>query len=284
MTSLSPSLIAEIVAAVLLAIVIALAVFYLVTRLRFAYFDCLVNGTKEIRPGWHIYRDQANRFFKLNLMIGFLFLVVVGLIAIPFAAGFFRLFHSIPPGGQPNIGLLVSLAVPLIPIFFLLVLAAFATDLILRDFMLPHYALDNASPGEAWNEVLTHIKAEKGQFFVYALFRLLLPIVAMTALFILLIIPTLVLLGSVAAVELGVHSAFAGTSGMAAFFGIFVQVFFGVVAVAFAVLISIILGGPISTGIRYYALVFYGGRYQALGDALYPLPPPAGATVPATVI
>ena len=284
MTSIPPAMIAGIIAAVLAAIVIGLVIFYLVTRLRFAFFDCLVNKTKEIRPGWHIYRDQANRFFKLNLMICFLFLAVVVLIAMPFAAGFFRLFHSIPPGGHPNIAMLVSLALPLIPIFFLLVLAVFAADMILRDFMLPHYALDNASSGEAWKEVVAHIKAEKGQFFVYALLRVLLPIVAVTLLFIVLIIPTLVLVGSVAALELGVHSAFAGTSGLAAFFGIFVQAFFGVVVVAFAVLISIILGGPISAGIRNYSLVFYGGRYQALGDALYPPPPPPAAAVATPVI
>jgi hypothetical protein len=199
------------------------------------------------------------------------------LIAIPFAAGFYRLFHSIPPGSHPNVVSLVALALPLLPIIFLLMLAAFAADMILRDFMLPHYALDNASSGEAWNEVLSHIKFEKGQFFVYAMLRVLLPIVAVTALFIVLIIPTLVLLGSAAAVELGVHSAFAGTSGLSAFFGIFVQVFVGIVVFAFAVLISIILGGPISAGLRNYSLIFYGGRYQALGDAMYPPPPPPGA-------
>jgi len=38
-------------------------------------------------------------------------------------------------------------------------------------------------------------------------------------------------------------------------------------------LASICLGGPLSTGVREYALIFYGGRYQVLGDALYPPPP-----------
>jgi hypothetical protein len=55
--------------------------------------------------------------------------------------------------------------------------------------------------------------------------------------------------------------------------GILLQVFFGVVAFGIAVLVGICLGGPVSTGIREYALMFYGGRYQALGDILYPPPP-----------
>ena len=49
------------------------------------------------------------------------------------------------------------------------------------------------------------------------------------------------------------------------------QVFFGLIAFGFSLLASICLGGPLSTGAREYALLFYGGRYQVLGDLLYPL-------------
>ena len=41
-------------------------------------------------------------------------------------------------------------------------------------------------------------------------------------------------------------------------------------AFGFALLAGICLGGPVSTGIREYALIFYGGRYKELGDTLYP--------------
>jgi hypothetical protein len=40
---------------------------------------------------------------------------------------------------------------------------------------------------------------------------------------------------------------------------------------------GICLGGPVGTGIREYALIFYGGRYKELGDALYPV---SGNTIP----
>jgi O-antigen ligase len=98
----------------------------------------------------------------------------------------------------------------------------------------------------------------------------------MVGVFMLLIIPGLAVAGSLAAIEYGVHSAFADATGGAAAAGIAIQVFFGLVAFFFAVLASICLGGPLSTGTREYALIFYGGRYQALGDILYPpapLPP-----------
>jgi hypothetical protein len=90
----------------------------------------------------------------------------------------------------------------------------------------------------------------------------------MVALFIVLFIPGLMLVGSLAAVELGIHSAFANATGGSAVVGILLQGFFGVLAFGFALLASICLGGPVSTGIREYALVFYGGRYQALGEVM----------------
>jgi hypothetical protein len=268
------------VAAVLLVVVLSCVVFYLLTRLRFAFFHCLIHNTREIRPGWDIYREPATRFFWLNVVVGLCFLLLVVLAALPFVAGFWRLFRETPPGGHPHIGLLLSLVLPLIPIILLLALIGIVADLILRDWMLPHFALDNATAGEAWKSVWASIQAEKRQFAAYVLLRVVLPTIAMVALFMVLIIPGLALAGAIGAIGYGVHSAFADASGGAAVAGMILQVFFGVVAFGLLLLASICLGGPISTGIREYALMFYGGRYQALGDILYPsLPqsPEAGA-------
>jgi len=156
---------------------------------------------------------------------------------------------------------------------WVLALVGVALDVILRDWMLPHYALEDASAGEAWEEVWDHITAEKSQFAVYALLRLILPVIAMIGLFIVLLIPGLMVAGSVAAIVYAIHSAFADATGASALVGILLQVFFGVVAFCYALLAGICLGGPLSTGVREYALIFYGGRYQALGDLLYPSPP-----------
>ena len=213
---------------------------------------------------------QASRFFWLNLVVGFCFLLLVGLIAIPFAAGFWHLFQESQNGAPLDIPLMLSLVLPLIPIIILIALAAFLSDMILRDWMLPHFALDDASAGEAWSQVWVHIKAEKKQFFVYTLLRIALPIVAAVGLFMLLAIPGLILGGAFAAVEFGIHSTFADATGASLVVGILLQVFFGILAVGFAVLAGICLGGPVSTAIREYALIFYGGRYKQLGDALYP--------------
>ena len=273
---LAPQWIAAIAAAVLLVIVLSIVVFYLITRLRFAFFHCLTQKISEIRPGWQLYGAQAMRFFWLNLGVGFGFLLLLALVSIPFVAGFWRLFHNIPPGSQPGLGPVLALVLPMIPVILLLVLAAFLIDVILRDWMLPHFALEDASATEAWAEVWERIKAEPREFFVYALLRLVLPLIASIALFAVLLIPGLMLAGTVGAIEYGIHSAFVDSTGASALVGILLQVFFGIIAFGFLLLASICLGGPVSTGIREYALVFYGGRYAELGDLLNP-PPPAVA-------
>ena len=270
LSDIPPVWIAAAVAGVLLAIFISIVVFYLVTRLRFAYFHCLVHNTREIRPGWILYKDKVMRFFWLNLGVGFSFLLAVILIAIPFVSGFVRVFQEYRQDGHLDIALLLSLVLPLIPLIVLIALVGMLTDLVLRDCMLPHYALEDASASEAWSQVWSRIKAEKRQFVAYALLRVVLPIIAAIGLFILLAIPGLMLAGSVAAIEFGIHSTFADATGASALVGKLLEVFFGILAFGFAVLAGICLGGPVSTAIREYALVFYGGRYKELGDTLYP--------------
>jgi hypothetical protein len=268
--NIQPIQIAAIVAMSLLAIVVSLWLFYLLTRLRFAFFNCLIHNTKQIRPGWRLYREQATRFFWMNIGVGFCFFLVVGLVAIPFVSGFLQMYRETQQGGHPEVGAVLGLLLPLLPIIFLLVVTVVVLDVVMRDWMLPHYALDNATAGEAWSRVWARIMAEKRQFIAYVLLRLILPTLAVIGVFIVLLIPGLIIAGSIAAVEWGIHSAFADASGGSAVTGMLLQVFFGVLAFGFTLLASICIGGPVSTATREYALLFYGGRYQALGDILYP--------------
>jgi hypothetical protein len=278
---ITPQWIAIGVAAGLLAMILSIVIFYLITRLRFAFFHSLTRNVKQIAPGWRLYREQASRFFWLNIVVGICFMVVLVLVAIPFAAGFWRLFQAHQQGGPFDFGLFLGLILPLIPIFILLTVAALLSELILRDWMLPHIALDDATAGEAWRQVWARIMAEKREFIVYAILRVILPTIASIAVIFVLAIPGLLLAGTIAAMEWGIHSAFTGSSGTSWLVGVALEVFFGLVAFGFAVLASICVGGPLSTGVREFALIFYGGRYKALGDILYPsqaiAPGPSGA-------
>ena len=275
----SPEMIAACIAAIALGIVVLLFIVYLVTRLRFAYFHCLVHNIRQIRPGWELYRPQAWRFFLLNIGVGLCFLLGIVIIALPFVAGFMHFFQGIHNEGGPNWGLLISLILPLIPLLFLIILAGLMVDIALRDWMLPHYALEDASAGQAWQSVWMRIRSEKKQFCLYSILRLIGPIVAAIALFLVLLIPSLISVGAVGAAEYAIHSAFATSTGSANVAGIALEVFIGLLALAFAVIVGISLGGPLSTGLREYALLFYGGRYQALGNEMFPPSTPGSAAV-----
>jgi len=277
--ALTPPWIALIVAASLAVLLIGFVILYLVTRLRFAFFHCLIHNVREIRPGWHLYRSQATRFFWLNVVVGLCFLLIAGFIALLFGTGIFRLVRQSQATGHLDLGLLLTLVLPLIPIALLLALAAFITDLVLRDWMLPHYALENATARAAWAAVWARIRAEKGGFFAYALLRVIVPIMAVIALAIVLFFPSLVLAGLVALIEVAIHATFTHATGASALTGVLLQVFFGLIAFGLAIVIALSLGGPLSTAVREYALLFYGGRYPLLGNILFP--PPPGVSIPA---
>ncbi len=262
--------IAQVVASLLLVTVFMLWLFYLITRLRFAFFHSLTYNVKEIRPGWRAYRDQAGRFYWMNVAVGLCYLGLMVLVAMPFISGFLKLFREFRPGGHPDVALMLELILPLIPVIFVMVLIGFLADLVMRDFMMPHYALENASAGEAWGWAWRAMVDEKKEFFVYALLRLVMPTVAMAIVLMVLLIPGLMFAGAIGAIWYAIHGSFAGSAGASAAIGVMLQIFLGCVAFLFLLLMSVIVGGPLSTWVREYAISFYGGRYPALGNLLYP--------------
>ncbi|MGA8160825.1 MAG: hypothetical protein WA374_10810 [Acidobacteriaceae bacterium] len=266
----NPAWIPAIVAGALLLLALGLLIGYLITRLRFAYFHCLIHNSRQIRPGWNLYQTQATRFFWMNVAVGVCFLLTIGIILLPFATGIGRFAREVQAGMHPDAGAIVALVLPLIPILILIALAALVGDIILRDFMLPHYALDNATAAEAWAAVLARIRTQKAPFFVYALLRIVLPIIGAILLFAILILPGIVYIAVVAMVEVGIHATLGGA-------GTPLMVLIGLISVLIAALVGICFGGPLSTATREYALIFYGGRYQRLGDTLFP-PPAAPAS------
>ena len=271
-TRVRPEWMALLVVFLLVGLVVGLLIAWLITRLRFAYFHCLITNTKEIRPGWHYYSGPATRFFWMNIVVGLCFVALVVVALLPFAAGIWGLVRNTASGGRPDFGAILAIVLPLIPLILLIVLAAIAMDVVLRDLMLPHYALENATAGQAWGAAWMRIRAEKGQFLFYALLRVLLPIVAAIAMVIVLIIPAIIFFVVVVGVEVGLHAGL-GHSPI----GILFEVLFGVVAGVLALLVVIAVSGPIETGIRQYALMFYGSRYQRLAEILWPPAPPMPA-------
>jgi hypothetical protein len=281
---LSPMLIVLIAAMIVVTIGLALVIAYLVTRLRFSLFHCLVSGTREIRPGWRLYDAQSWRFFLLSIVIGFIFFLAALLIVIPFLLGFYRLIRSAQPGDPSNFAAIFGLILPLIPIIILFVLVGIAIHVILHDLMLPHVALENASAAEAWRQARMRIAAEKGGFLLYAFLRIILPIAATIGAMIALAIPAVIAVILFAAPMAGLIGLMTGASFVGKVLLVLLLSVIVLVGAGLVILLGLCVGGPIGIAVRNYALLFYGGRYQVLGDQLSPPPPPPLIESPSAAI
>jgi hypothetical protein len=259
----TPVLIGLCIAAGIVVLLLCAALFYVIVRLRFALFHCLVYRTSEIRTGWRQYREQAGRFFWLCVVVGVVFLAVVATVAVPFVFGFIHLFQA-SQGHRLDVPAFLAVFLPLIPVILVIVCAAIATDIVLRDLMLPHMALDDATAGAAWTAARAAIVREKGAFLFYAFLRIALPVAVLMGVMIALAIP-MVILAVCVALAFKISLALAIPFGLLAF------------AAGLAVLLGI--GGPVGIALRNYALLFYGGRYAKLGDLIAPEPPPPAPQV-----
>jgi hypothetical protein len=147
----------------------------------------------------------------------------------------------------------------------------------LRDLMLPHIALENATVGEAWESASARVGAEPGAFFLYGFFRLVLPIVAFLAVALVLVIPIAVITIGFAAMIAGLTAAVVNTAGAAKVLLVMIEVVVTLLGLGISLFVGLFVGGPVATAIRNYTLVFYGSRYQLLGNLLYPPAPPQPA-------
>ena len=265
-----PGAIAAAIAIGIVALALGVVLLYVVVRLRFALFHCLIHRTRALTPGWNLYREQSLRFFLLTIVVAFAFLAGIAVALAPFVSDFVKVFHEGQLAGRINFFAFLPLIVQLIPVMLALGLAGIAVDVVLRDFMLPHMALENALAGEAWSAVLERIGEHKGAFALYAFLRVVLPLAAMIGIFVVLVLPMLILFGIPGVMMAGIHAATLEATGAAWLAGTLLEIVLGIFMFALGVFIAVSVGGPLSIAIRNYALLFYGGRYRVLGDILEP--------------
>ena len=83
------------------------------------------------------------------------------------------------------------------------------------------------------------------------------------------------------AVVAGLTALVVNTAGVAKVLLIIAESVVVLVGLGISLFVGLFVGGPVATAIRSYALVFYGSRYQLLGDLLYPQAPPQPSAGPA---
>jgi hypothetical protein len=264
--------IAIVAAVVLILLPLSILISYLLIRLRFSYFDCVLYGHDQISPGWRKYHRQALRYLGVSLCIGLAFLAVFGAIALTVWLQYKDVFASLAAGDKDHLKVDLMSLLPAIALGFLILfvlgIIGYVIQAVMTHCVLPRMALEDEPIFHAFGEAWEDMKAEPGQFALFLLMRILLPIAASMIAVMVLIIPGIVL-GVIAVVVGVVVKAVVSSTALL----IFLAVLAGLVAVPLLFAIGISIGGTIGTFIRNYGLLFYAGLYPELAVRLWPAPP-----------
>jgi hypothetical protein len=249
--------------------------FLLSTRLRFAFVHSLIHQTHAFRSAAKLYSDEADRFFSASMLVWLSFLVAVSLAVAGIAALAFALGVTPASGSTLSPGRFLLLYLSSAAIGLILLLAAGVAQVVLNDFILPHMALEGAPFPRAWADACTRIAANRESFLVYFVMRISLPLAAGLALGLLAWVVEWAVFGLLGISAAGFAAMLDGAPGWRSGLLAVIQAIFALLGLGAGAAIAVSFAGPLGVFMRNYALVFYGGYYQALGNLL---DPPANAT------
>lgn len=265
--SLMIALLILVLAAVGLAAGCVLA--YLFCRLRFTVLDLAIYREGSIGRAWRKYGRQAWRYFGLSILVGLVWLLVAAAILGPFIPALLRIARSMD-AANPDPFAMLGLLFPLIGAVLLLSLLGVLVDALIRDFLLPPMAVEDAPLEEALRRFFGLLREDFGSVALYLLLRFVVSFALSVALGILFLVPVAIL--GLLAFAVGTVLYHALWTGGAQFFVVAYAV-----AAAAIVLLLYFLGVVAVFGVngffkQCYAVIFFGSRYPALGDLLEPPP------------
>jgi hypothetical protein len=268
-----------IIAGVAALMLLYLVVFYLCSRLRFAFFDIVLNRGEFVAPAWRKYGAQSRKWVLFKIALGTAFFALLAIPCVPLIKGLITTFSNIHlEQGQQQPAAFTQAVFSGYAAFFVLYFAIILFALfssLLADFVVPSLALENTTLAEAFSRVGRLVRNEPGAVCLYALIKIAIFLVggmAFTILFYIVILAVVLvafLIGFLAYfllhllhVPQSVVTVLAIISGASLYiFTIFYSTFLGY--------------GALYTITESYALYFLGGRYPMLGEILdHTTPPP----------
>lgn len=152
---------------VVLSIALWLLVVWLSSRGRLMFLHCVATNRGEVKVPWNKYAKQAGSLFVFRLVMH-----VIGFFGVVCPIVFFALLiFGMVSAGEPAVGgivggLLIFLAIVLVGTC-LTVVGVFTAD-----FVEPIMILRMTSCTAAWGEFIELLRANKGRFFIYVLFKI----------------------------------------------------------------------------------------------------------------
>jgi len=225
----------------------------------------------HIRAGWGRRQGPGIKYFwfKILYMLASLAVFVV-LIGIPAGIAFFAGWFTNPKGHLAPLilgGLFLFLVVMVVG------LVSIVIHVFTKDFVIPQMALEGGSVFDGWRRLWPMMKAEKGDYFLYVVMKVVLAIGAGIVVGIVTVILSLFI--AVPAILIGVIAAITGQSAGLEWNAYTITVAIVAGSVVFAVFFYLIslISVPVSVFFPAYSMYFFGARYPTLGAVMYPAPP-----------
>ncbi len=261
----------------IIAILIWVVMVYLFCRLRFTALDLALYREGRVRQAWHKYRRQGWRYFGLTLLIGLVFLLVVAAVLGPFVPAFVRIARSMDPS-HPNPLAVLGLMLPLLGSIIFLSMLWWVVDAVIRDFLLPPMAIEDAPIESAIGRFFSLLRADLGQVSLYLFMRLIVTFALSACLWMAALIPLGVLALGGVGVGAALYRALWLGGGFGAFFFILYAVGVGSLLLILYFISITSIFGIVGAFKQCYAFIFFGSRYPRLGALL------DGGTSPSGVV
>ncbi len=254
------------------ALVIGLIVFYLSCRMKFVEFNTAATGDRRVGPAWNWYAAQTWRLFWTTLAIDVIGLLLLVATAAPMVMAF---VHRGGFSGHPSLRQILGLLILIVPLLFAYVIALQFALMVVRDLMLPVWALENAPVSYAWQVARTIVEADVVGFLGYTALKIVMHIVVSIAAVLAFIAALLVSAIPFVAIGMAIYLPLHASSMLLM---ILLFVAEGIVGgIWLLALASLIFGGS-AWLFQCYSVEWVAGRYLPLRNVMYPPPPAAPVT------
>jgi hypothetical protein len=156
---------------VVLIIVLWLVFTWLSSRGRFMFLHCVAENKAEVKVPWTKFRQHANSLFLFRIVLGLIGFAVTGLPVL-LLVGF--IIIMIASEGPVLIGVLGGVVIGLIIIALIITFSLIGK--FTMDFVVPIMFLRTTSCRAGWREFLRVLSSNKGRFFLYILFQIVIGI------------------------------------------------------------------------------------------------------------
>jgi hypothetical protein len=261
-------------------LVIGIVLMYVSSVMRFILFDSVLTQECRIGESWSRRQGPGFRYFvwKLLYLVAMLaaFAVLIGIPAVlAFSAGWFK-------EPKEHMGPLILGGVFVFFVALIFGVTAAVVFVLTKDFVVPQMALEGIGAFEGWRRLWTMMSAEKGDYVIYVVMKIVLAIVATVVIGIVTAIVAVFFV--VPTAVLGVVGVVAGKSAGLTWnaYTITLAVVVGLILFFIFLYIVSLISVPAIVFFPAYSIYFFAGRYPALSRVLYPATAPSPSSLGAT--